>query len=140
MVDLSVLADAGPLAVSPEAETSRIEPQERGSENASKPRIPGLHRIAAAVELAQIGQPADRQPVRVLLARLEQRPDILRHLGARVFARSRGAVQQQVIGLHDAVDRDFHKGLRCEDQLMRVSASNWAIALLASLMLLDSPC
>src|SRR5260370_12022439 len=74
----------------------------------SEPRIPRLHRIAGAVEFAQVSQPVHRQPMRVLLAGLEQCGDVLGHLGARLRAGGGAAVLQEIIGLHDAVDTGFH--------------------------------
>src|ERR1700716_3905429 len=102
-----------------------------------QPRKPRLHRIIAAVEFAQIGQPAHRQTMRILLAGLEQHGDVVRHLGARLCAGGGGAVHQEIVGVHDAVDRGFHGILVCV-QTSSV-ASNCAIALLASLILLSSP-
>src|SRR5271169_5795418 len=104
---------------------------------ALQPRIPGLDRIVAAVELTQIGQPAHREAMGILFAGLEQRGDIFGHLGARFTARGGGAVGEQIIGLHNAVDGGLH-GLFLHFQACS-SASNLAIARLASLSLLNSP-
>src|SRR5216110_181843 len=60
----------------------------------SQPRISRLHRIVAAVELAQVSQPAHGEPVRILLARFHQRGEIFGHLGARLVARRGGAVHK----------------------------------------------
>ena len=73
-----------------------------------QPGIPRLHRIIAAIELAQIGEPTHRQAVRILLAGLDHRVELDRHLGTRLVARRLAAIQQQVIDLHDPVDRGFH--------------------------------
>src|SRR6266851_9542322 len=51
-----------------------------------QPRKPRLHRIVAAVEFAQVGQPAHRQPMHILFAGLEQGRDVIGHLGARLRA------------------------------------------------------
>src|SRR5205807_7725568 len=48
-----------------------------------KPRVPRLDRIVAAVKLAQIGQPAHREAMGILLAGRKQRGDIYGHLRAR---------------------------------------------------------
>src|SRR6185369_10097018 len=66
----------------------------------SKSCVSRLHRIAAAVELAQIGQAAHGQPMRIVLARLHQRGEIFRHLGPRLVVGRGGAVHKQIIGLH----------------------------------------
>ena len=76
-------------------------------EDGPKPRISRLHRIARAVEFAQIGQPAHRQPVGIPLAGFHQRLEIFRHLGARFGAGRGGAVEQEIIGHHDTVDGGF---------------------------------
>jgi hypothetical protein len=44
----------------------------------------------------------------ILLAGLGQFGDVVRHLGARLFAGGGAAVHQQRLGLHDAVDGGFH--------------------------------
>ena len=72
------------------------------------PVYPAFTWIRAAVELAQIGQAAHGQSMRVLFAGFEQRGDVFRHLFPRLGAGGGGAVRQQVIGLHDAIDRGFH--------------------------------
>src|SRR5258706_15631221 len=107
-----------------------------------QPRKSSLHRIVGAVEFAQIGQPAYRQAVHVLFTGLEQRGDILRHLGAGLGGGGGTAVSQQIVGLHDAVDGSFHGFLSTVDQAaiaQTSSDSNSVIALLASLILLHSP-
>src|SRR6267378_5044698 len=73
-----------------------------------KPRIPRLHRIAAAVEFAQVRQTAHRQPVRILFAGFDQLGEVVRHLGARLVAGGRAAIHQQIVGLHDAINRGLH--------------------------------
>src|SRR5205814_1029073 len=45
-----------------------------------QPRISGLHRIVAAVELAQIGEPAHGKAMGIRLSGFEQRADIFGHL------------------------------------------------------------
>src|ERR1700682_2957254 len=45
-----------------------------------QPGKPRLHRIARAVEFAQIRQTAHRQAMRILLAGVEQRGDVIGHL------------------------------------------------------------
>src|ERR1700676_4397650 len=57
-----------------------------GDLSAGGRRLPGLHRIAGAVEFAKVGQPAHGEAMGILLARLEQRGDIFRHFGARLGA------------------------------------------------------
>src|ERR1700745_1513799 len=79
---------------------------------ASKPGVTGLDGITAAIELAQIGKPEHRQTMRIALARLKQRLDVLRHLGARFGARFRCASRQEGGALHDAVDGGLHCVLR----------------------------
>src|SRR5260221_6021256 len=109
---------------------------------ASKPGKAGLYRVVGAVEFAQIGQPAHRQAVHVLFTGLEQRGDILRHLGAGLAIGGGTAVHQEIIGLHDAVDGSFHGFLSAVDPAAYAhtsSDSNCWIALLASLILLHSP-
>src|SRR6202051_505835 len=75
---------------------------------ALQPGKPRLHRVAGAVEFAQIGQPAHREAMGVLLSGLEQGPDIFRHLGARFGAGGGGAVHQEIVGHHDAIDHGSH--------------------------------
>src|ERR1700704_3607866 len=107
-----------------------------------QPRISGLYGIMLAVELAQISQPAHRQPVHVLFAGLKQRIQIVRDLGARLGAGRGGTVHQEVIGLHDAIDGGLHGVLWFQVRQVGSTAwaaSNLAIAKLASLILLDSP-
>src|SRR5690242_1824800 len=83
--------------------------------------------------------------MRIVLARLHQRSEIFRHLGPRLVVGRGGAVHKQIIGLHDAVDRGFHRFLLIfrdagdAGQAGRC-ASNSAMALLASRSLLNSPC
>src|SRR2546423_3408621 len=102
----------------------------------SKPRISSLDRIGAAIQLTQIGQSAQRQPVCILLAGFEQRGNVLRHLGACLGTCLRGAVHQEIVGQHDTIDGGFH----LIPALQTCSpASNFAMALLASLILLNSP-
>src|SRR5258708_38463028 len=76
--------------------------------------------------------------MRIRLAGFDQGGDILRHLGARLGAGSGCTIQQQIIGLHDAVDGGFHESSWALGQMVK-AASNLAIALLASLILLHSP-
>src|SRR6202034_3651742 len=51
----------------------------------SKPGETCLDRIGGAIEFAQISQPAHRQAMPGLLARLDTPAEILRHLGARIL-------------------------------------------------------
>src|SRR6516225_6691956 len=74
---------------------------------ASEPRISGLDRIGEAVELAQVGEPAHGEPMRIALAGLEQGVDVLRHLFARYRGRFRRAVHQKIVCLHDAIACGF---------------------------------
>src|SRR6516225_2990107 len=80
----------------------------RTSTLASQTRISRLYRVGAAVELAKIGQAADRQPVGVLFASRGERINIFRHPGAGLRARRGGTFLQEFIGLHDAIDGGFH--------------------------------
>src|SRR5262249_13169888 len=71
-------------------------------------RVSRLEGITGAVEFAQIGETANRQPMSVAFACFEQRVDILRHLGTRFFACRGGAVLQEIISQHDAIDGGLH--------------------------------
>src|SRR5262245_265886 len=71
-------------------------------------RISRLQGITGAVEFAQIGETANREPMSITLACFEQRVDVLRHLDARFFACRGGAVLQEIISQHDAVDGGLH--------------------------------
>ena len=70
-------------------------------------RVSGLDRIARAIELAQIGEPAHREAVGILLAGFEQFRDVLGHLGACIRAGGGGTVEQEIVSHHDAVDGGF---------------------------------
>src|SRR6185295_16620478 len=121
----------------------------RPGHETSKPGKPSLHRIVAAVEFAQVSQPAHGEAVGILLAGLEQFFDILGDLGARLGAGGGGLVHQKLIGLNDAVDGGVHgflvgghvdaKVLEVQKPETRWVASNCEIALLASRSLLNSP-
>src|SRR5215470_9924029 len=80
----------------------------RGTAASLQTRVSRLEGITGAVEFAQIGKTANREPMSVAFACFEQRVDILRHLGARFFACRGGAVLQEVISQHDAVDGGLH--------------------------------
>src|SRR4051812_30748806 len=80
----------------------------RPADRPLKPGIPRLHGIDAAVELPQIGQAANGQPMGVLLAGFHQGVEVVRHLFPRLRARRRRAVGEQIVGMHDPVDGSFH--------------------------------
>src|SRR3954463_3582617 len=79
-----------------------------GASQPLKPGIPRLHGIHAAVELPQIGEAANRQPVGVFLAGFHQRIEIVGDLFPRLRARRRRAVGEQIVGMHDPVNGSFH--------------------------------
>src|SRR5689334_22644972 len=74
----------------------------------SEPRIARLDWIETAVELTQITESADCEPIGIALTGFKQRGHVVPHLLARGRGLRGRAVRQEIVGQHDAFQGGFH--------------------------------